>query len=501
MATIGNLVTRLSVDGSKFQSGLQKAQNETKSFARSVSEIVAGISLASIGGKAISGIREVTSSIVQLAAEAQTTAVQFKVLTGSAETAAQVMDNITKFAAATPFESMEIAQAAKQLIAFGGSAGTVIAELRMLGELSAGMNIPLNELAEIYGKARIQGRLFMEDINQLQGRGINVTEQLAKQFGNVREAVEKGQVNFEHLHNALINMTSEGGRFSGMMTEMSQTFSGQMSTLMDNIKSFGRELGQVILPLLTSIVSKSNELLQKFQQMPDKMQFLGDLLNASFDVAFETILVKWDETLAAMFDKAVGLLPKIGEMILNPAGIGAKFGANAGADAAARRGEGGATPLEAAQNRLNEVLTRLESQKLPEPAAGLQIEPKADGTKLGDLAGEIFGKAQEIAAGLQTAVEQEIAGITQQVTWWQGTLTNWLGNDKKTESDKQNSGFMAKNSSEAFSTIVNRMMGKTPEQQEIAKNTKATVDGFKNVVAALDKGGASAPVFPEFVTV
>jgi hypothetical protein len=305
MAVIGDLVTRLGVDGRRFQSGLDKARGDARSFASDITKIVSGIAIYDIGKSAVMGVFGLGKSTVELAATAETAAVQFKVLTGSADEAAEVMKRINKFAADTPFESMEITQAAKQLIAFGGSSKTVIGELQTLGDLSAGMGIPLTELAELYGKARIQGRLFMEDINQLQGRGINVTAQLAKEFGNVREAVEKGQVNFSHLEKALKAMTSEGGDFAGMMVDMSATFDGQLSTLVDNIKTIGRGIGEMILPRLKEVVSEANAMLGKFNEMPDRMKFIGEVIEASFDVAILTIRDKWDKMLQDMLKRGI----------------------------------------------------------------------------------------------------------------------------------------------------------------------------------------------------
>lgn len=300
MAVIGDLVTRLGVDGRKFQSGLDKARGDARSFASDITKIVSGIAIYDIGKSAVMGVFGLGKSTVELAATAETAAVQFKVLTGSAEEAASVMKQINKFAADTPFESMEITQAAKQLIAFGGSSKTVISELQTLGDLAAGMGIPLGELAELYGKSRIQGRLFMEDINQLQGRGINVTAELAKEFGNVREAVEKGQVNFSHLEKALKAMTSEGGAFAGMMVDMSATFDGKVSTLIDNVKTLGRGIGEMLLPPLKDVLSEANAILGKFNELPNKVQFLGDVVEAMFDVATLSIKEKWDVMLKDM---------------------------------------------------------------------------------------------------------------------------------------------------------------------------------------------------------
>ena len=300
MAVIGDLVTRLGVDGRKFQSGLDKARGDARSFASDITKIVSGIAIYDIGKSAVMGVFGLGKSTVELAATAETAAVQFKVLTGSAEEAASVMKQINKFAADTPFESMEITQAAKQLIAFGGSSKTVISELQTLGDLAAGMGIPLGELAELYGKARIQGRLFMEDINQLQGRGINVTAELAKEFGNVREAVEKGQVNFSHLEKALKAMTIEGGAFAGMMVDMSATFDGKLSTLIDNVKTLGRGIGEMLLPPLKDVLSEANAILGKFNEMPEKVTFIGDVIEAAFDVAFLSIAQQWDAMLVDM---------------------------------------------------------------------------------------------------------------------------------------------------------------------------------------------------------
>ena len=37
--------------------------------------------------------------------------------------------------------------------------------IRDSGDVASGLGIPLGELSEIYGKARVQGTLFAEDLN------------------------------------------------------------------------------------------------------------------------------------------------------------------------------------------------------------------------------------------------------------------------------------------------------------------------------------------------
>ena len=60
-----------------------------------------------------------------------------------------------------------------------------------VGDIAAGTNQDFNELAVVFGKAKVQGRLFGEDINQLTGRGIPIIGEFAKQFGVAEGEVKK----------------------------------------------------------------------------------------------------------------------------------------------------------------------------------------------------------------------------------------------------------------------------------------------------------------------
>ena len=237
--------------------GLQAAIARIRSRFASLSAV-----LAATGGGMVAAGTSMLGALawpLKLAANMETAQVGFEVLTGSAQTAADLVQQLNVFAAETPFQTDELNTAARMLLAFGTSAGDVVSELRMLGDVSSAIGAPLGEIAEIYGKARVQGRLFMEDINQLTGRGIPIITQLANQFGvtedKVRELVSSGKVNFGNLQQAMQDMTGAGGQFTGMMARQSQTLAGRWSTLKDNIAAAIRPLGQALLPVVGSLVS------------------------------------------------------------------------------------------------------------------------------------------------------------------------------------------------------------------------------------------------------
>jgi tape measure domain-containing protein len=214
-----------------------------------VRSALSGISGAITAAAGAIGAVEIGKFALGLAADAEQSQVAFEVMLGSAGRARQVLGELKDFAAATPFEFPELRDAARKLIAFGVSAEEVVPKLRQIGDVSSGIGAPIGEIAEIFGKAKVQGRLFMEDINQLTGRGIPVIQELAKQFGvsesKVRTLVEQGKVGFPQLEQAFTALTSTGGQFAGMMERSSTTLGGLWSTFADTMKNKLQEAAEV----------------------------------------------------------------------------------------------------------------------------------------------------------------------------------------------------------------------------------------------------------------
>jgi len=224
----------------------------------------ASIGAAMAGGAAAVGVG---MKAVTAAADFEQTKVAFTTLIGDAAKAEQTLGKLRELGAKTPFEFPELADAGRKLIAFGESADSVPETLRRIGDVSAGVQAPVNEIAELYGKARVQGRLFAEDINQLTGRGIPIIQELAKQFGvsdsEVKKLVESGQVGFPAIERAFVSMTSQGGKFAGMMEAQGKTTGGLFSTLKDSINEVFLTLGTPINDAIRPLVEQAIVLVQQ----------------------------------------------------------------------------------------------------------------------------------------------------------------------------------------------------------------------------------------------
>ena len=236
----------------------------SKGFSVAGTALKAGVGAALAGGAAAMGVGV---KAVNAAADFEQTKVAFSTLIGDAGKAEETLAKLRELGAKTPFEFPELADAGRKLIAFGESADSVPETLRRIGDVSAGVQAPVNEIAELYGKARVQGRLFAEDINQLTGRGIPIIQELAKQFGvsdsEVKKLVESGKVGFPNIERAFIDMTSQGGKFAGMMEAQSKTTSGLFSTLKDTINEVFLTLGTPINDAIRPLVEQAIGLVQK----------------------------------------------------------------------------------------------------------------------------------------------------------------------------------------------------------------------------------------------
>ncbi|MCP5535381.1 MAG: hypothetical protein H7A51_04005 [Akkermansiaceae bacterium] len=108
-------------------------------------------------------------------------------------------------------------------------------------------------------------------MNQLTGRGIPIIGELAKQFGvsdsQVKKLVESGKVGFPAIEQAFVSLTSEGGKFHGMMAAQSQTTTGLFSTLKDAINETFLILGQPINDALRPLIAEAIVLVQKLAPM------------------------------------------------------------------------------------------------------------------------------------------------------------------------------------------------------------------------------------------
>lgn len=239
------------------------------------------------GGAIATGIFKIGSAALKASAEMEQNKVAFTTMLGSASMAANLLKEMSDFAATTPFEMTEIVRAGKQLTAFGVSAQNIIPTLTKLGDIASGLNIPLGELSDIYGKIKTSNRIMGDDLRQLGGRGIPIVAELAKVFGvtesQVYKLAEDGKIGFKQFNDVIVNLTKSGSKFGGLMAEQSKTLGGQWSNFNDALTRTLIMFGDELAPAAKDTLGVAQMLIESFGKINGLLTFQSPMLNDIFD--------------------------------------------------------------------------------------------------------------------------------------------------------------------------------------------------------------------------
>lgn len=269
--------------------GLRKFNTE----GLKIPAIMAGATLAIgkvidiVGRLAKEGARLVGNmarAMVSSNTEFETASVQFETLLGSAELATARLEYLAEFGVATPFELPEITEASRVLEVFGGSVLATGENLEMIGDISAGVNVPFEQLSTTIGRlydAMQSGRPMGMMLRRLQQIGAltgGARAELEKMSKEGRSGAEMWQFFAETV----------GGRFQGNMDRLSATLAGIIS----NLKDFGDNMlrigGQELFEEVREAAGRFLQLLEdKKPEIERIVKGIGDIFANLVDFVSE----------------------------------------------------------------------------------------------------------------------------------------------------------------------------------------------------------------------
>lgn len=258
---------------------------------------------AEIGG--LAAIRKFGMDVIDATGKMQQLQVSLSTILQSKSKADALLEEISEFAKKTPFNLDDVANGAKQLLAYGSSAENVVDELSMLGDVASGLQIPLGSLIYLYGTLRVQGRAYWRDIQQFQGRGVNVVEEMAKNLGvtqdQIKKLVEEGKIGFKEVEQAFQSMTSEGGKFNNMLENSAGTWPQRIANIEDTLFQKLNDFGNKYKEVFEFGIGTAEELVE---HLDDVISVIGSLIAAYG--TYRAALIA-----AAVAQKAVGFVESI----------------------------------------------------------------------------------------------------------------------------------------------------------------------------------------------
>ena len=228
----------------QFESLTEKTKEEGKKQAEVWQNLVKGATAYFT----LQGASAFIKQVVAVRSQFQQLEISFGTMLKSKEKANELMAQMADLAAKTPFGLEEVSEGAKRLLAFQVPAEEVTETLRRMGDVAAGLGVPMGQLIHVYGQVKAQGKLMTNDLYQFMNAGIPIIAELSKVVGKseteIKDMVSAGKIGFPEVQAVIKNMTNEGGLFFNLMAEQSKSLGGQISNLGDSFDQMLNDIGK-----------------------------------------------------------------------------------------------------------------------------------------------------------------------------------------------------------------------------------------------------------------
>lgn len=285
----GGIYIPMTIDVKGVKVGIDEANRQFAQFSRNVQtesnkinistgSIVRGFTAISGIHLGISGLRDFASEVTRMTGVMQGLSLSFETMLGSKAAADQMMMDVKQFALATPYTITETAATVKQLIAMNAAGDNVMETYKALGDVAAGLNVPLQRIAINFGQVAALGKLQAREVRDFAMAGVPIWDELANVMGkNVQEIqalVSAGKVGFKDVLDAFKAMSGEGGRFNNMMEKMNSTVLGQINRLQDQIEQMFGSIGDANKGFIYDVIGGAATIVSNYKEIIDILKQL-----------------------------------------------------------------------------------------------------------------------------------------------------------------------------------------------------------------------------------
>lgn len=265
-----------SADGAKKRvKSLGDELSKASAMAGKLGKVVQGLGSLATGAFAkdiVNGLLGAGAASIKAAAQMRQYEIAFQTMLKSADEGTQMLRDLQKFAAETPFDVPGVVSAGQQLMAFGFKAKEVIPMLTSLGDAAAGLGqgtAGVSRLAYALGQMQTSGKLNAQDMMQLTSAGISAWDMLADAAGvsiaEIKDMTSKGMVDSKEAVKVIVAGMNE--EFGGMMAKTSTEVSGLLANIEETAGTTSAVIGQYMIDAfnIKGILQTASSALGDFQ--------------------------------------------------------------------------------------------------------------------------------------------------------------------------------------------------------------------------------------------
>nr|DAW34593.1 MAG TPA: tail tape measure protein [Caudoviricetes sp.] len=339
-----DMANRVKNSATKVDAACGKASKAVDSVNKSINAVGA-VQVGDIIADIATGIVRMGVSCIKASGQMRQYEIAFQTMLKSANKGTQMMKDLQKFAADTPFNVPGVVQAGQQLMAFGFKAKEIIPTLRTLGDAASGLGkgtAGVQQIAYAMGQIRTSGTLKTQDIMQLTNAGIDAWGMLAEASGKsileIKEMTERGMI--DSLTAVKVLTDGMNDTYGGMMAKTAEEITGLCANIEETVGITAAVIGDYLVDgldikaVLKSVGTELGNFTQALQAGRDAGKSFTDVIKdsvppalvasiAAVGTVLGTVLVGGLIAAAAAMATFIGVsLPVIGALGLVGAAIG-----------------------------------------------------------------------------------------------------------------------------------------------------------------------------------
>lgn len=296
--TIRELITFLGfkIDNGtlkEYERKVESAKKKSSDLSNAVGGIGKAVKL--IGGvAAAAGITALGKSILDTTGEVEQYRVTLGTMIGDQEKANQIIHDLDYSPVSDFYGTAAAIGGLQGMVTFGMQAEDASETLTRLGDIAQGNGEAFKSLSLNMGQVFAKGKADATDLKQFVGQGFDVVGEVSKMTGKSRAEIEKAGVSYEQCAAALKHITSEGGKYNGMLAKQSKTLPGLIKQFQSLTAAIKEGIGSNVIDRIKDIMSA---VLNLGRSMQDNIVAVGTkafeaILNAIADVYIAFHLLK-----------------------------------------------------------------------------------------------------------------------------------------------------------------------------------------------------------------
>lgn len=296
--TIRELITFLGFkidDGTlkEYERKVESAKKKSSDLSNAVGGIGKAVKL--IGGvAAAAGITALGKSILDTTGEVEQYRVTLGTMIGDQEKANKIIHDLDYSPVSDFYGTAAAIGGLQGMVTFGMQAEEASETLTRLGDIAQGNGEAFKSLSLNMGQVFAKGKADATDLKQFVGQGFDVVGEVSKMTGKSRAEIEKSGVSYEQCAAALKHITSEGGKYNGMLAKQSKTLPGLIKQFQSLTAAIKEGIGSNVIDRIKDIMSA---VLNLGRSMQDNIVAVGTkafeaILNAIADVYIAFHLLK-----------------------------------------------------------------------------------------------------------------------------------------------------------------------------------------------------------------